>query len=74
MDFTFLASSPSLKLNFDLVRIFIIENLNSLKKRDFFKSEVIDEWWNNQKNEYDCVKIWQLVTFELWYQKYFENH
>ncbi|AZB31548.1 asparagine synthase (glutamine-hydrolyzing) [Chryseobacterium balustinum] len=56
------------------VRTFIIENLNSLKKRNFFNSEVIDEWWNNQKNEYDFVKIWQLVTFELWYQKYFENH
>lgn len=55
------------------VREFIFENLNSLKKRNFFKSEIIDEWWNNQKNEYDCVKIWQLVTFELWYQKYFEN-
>lgn len=55
------------------VREFILENLNSLKKRNFFKSEIIDEWWNNQKNEYDCVKIWQLVTFELWYQKYFEN-
>ncbi|MDY0930016.1 asparagine synthase (glutamine-hydrolyzing) [Chryseobacterium sp. CFBP8996] len=56
------------------VRTFIIENLNSLKKRNFFNSEVIDAWWNHQKNEYDCVKIWQLVTFELWYQKYFENH
>ncbi|WP_404984651.1 asparagine synthase (glutamine-hydrolyzing) [Chryseobacterium sp. M5] len=54
-------------------REFILENLNSLKKRNFFKPEVINEWWNNQKNEYDCVKIWQLVTFELWYQKYFEN-
>lgn len=56
------------------VREFILENLNSLKKRNFFKPEVIDAWWNNQKNEYDYVKIWQLVTFELWYQKYFENH
>lgn len=55
------------------VRTFIVENLESLKKRNFFSSKVIDEWWNNQKNEYDCVKIWQLVTFELWYQKYFEN-
>jgi len=55
------------------VREFIIESLNSLKKREFFNSELIDEWWNHQKNEYDCVKIWQLVTFELWYQKYFEN-
>ena len=56
------------------VRAFIIENLSSLKKRNFFNAEVIDEWWSNQKKEYDCVKIWQLVTFELWYQKYFENH
>ena len=55
------------------VRTFIIENLDSLKKRDFFNPKVIDDWWNNQNNEYDCVKIWQLVTFELWYQKYFEN-
>jgi len=54
-------------------REFILENLNSLKKRNFFKPEIIDQWSNNQKNEYDCVKIWQLVTFELWYQKYFEN-
>ena len=56
------------------VRAFIVENLNSLKKRNFFNANIIDEWWINQKNEYDCVKIWQLVTFELWYQKYFENH
>lgn len=56
------------------VRAFIIGNLNSLKKRNFFNSNIIDEWWSNQKSEYDCVKIWQLVTFELWYQKYFENH
>ncbi|MBW7675120.1 asparagine synthase (glutamine-hydrolyzing) [Chryseobacterium chendengshani] len=52
---------------------FIVENLESLKKRNFFNSEVIDEWWKNQKDEYDYVKIWQLVTFELWYQKYFEE-
>lgn len=55
------------------VRDFIIENLESLKTRNFFKAEIIDEWWQNQNNVYDCVKIWQLVTFELWYQKYFDN-
>ena len=55
------------------IRNFIIENLESLKKRNFFKTEVIDEWWNRLENEYDWVKIWQLVTFELWYQKYFEK-
>ncbi|MBB6333211.1 asparagine synthase (glutamine-hydrolyzing) [Chryseobacterium sediminis] len=55
------------------VRDFIVENLNSLKKRNFFNAAVIDEWWNHQEHEYDWVKIWQLVTFELWYQKYFEK-
>ena len=55
------------------VRDFIVENLKSLKKRNFFNAAVIDEWWNHQEYEYDWVKIWQLVTFELWYQKYFEK-
>lgn len=55
------------------VRDFIVENLESLKKRNFFNAAVIDEWWNHQEYEYDWVKIWQLVTFELWYQKYFDK-
>lgn len=59
--------------NENKVRNFIEENLSSLKKRNFFNVDVIDEWWQNQNDVYDCVKIWQLVTFELWYQKYFEN-
>ena len=57
--------------NEEKVRVFIEENLESLKKRNFFNPEIIDQWWNNQKDVSDCVKIWQLVTFELWYQKYF---
>ncbi|PWN58698.1 asparagine synthase (glutamine-hydrolyzing) [Chryseobacterium viscerum] len=55
------------------VRDFIVETLESLKKRTFFNAAMIDEWWNHQEHEYDWVKIWQLVTFELWYQKYFEK-
>lgn len=55
------------------VRDFIDENLERLKQRDFFRAEVIDEWWSHQEHDYDWVKIWQLVTFELWYQKYFEK-
>ncbi|WBV59092.1 asparagine synthase (glutamine-hydrolyzing) [Chryseobacterium camelliae] len=55
------------------VRDFIKENLESLKKRNFFNADIIDEWWGNQNEVYASVKIWQLVTFELWYQKYFEN-
>ncbi|MCL8535920.1 asparagine synthase (glutamine-hydrolyzing) [Chryseobacterium gallinarum] len=55
------------------MQAFITEALESLKKREFFKPEVVDEWWNHLENEYDWVKIWQLVTFELWYQKYFEK-
>jgi len=57
--------------NKEKVRVFIDENLESLKKRNFFNPEIIDQWWNNQNDVYDCVKIFQLVTFELWYQKYF---
>lgn len=57
--------------NEEKVQNFITENLESLKKRNFFKPETIDKWLKNQNNIYDCVKIWQLVTFELWYQKYF---
>ncbi|MET3037944.1 asparagine synthase (glutamine-hydrolyzing) [Chryseobacterium sp. NRRL B-14859] len=55
------------------MRDFITEALESLKKRGFFRPEVMDEWWNGMESEYDWVKIWQLVTFELWYQKYFEK-
>jgi asparagine synthase (glutamine-hydrolysing) len=55
------------------LRDFITDNLESLKKRNFFNTAVIDKWWNHQEHEYDWVKIWQLVTFELWYQKYFEE-
>ncbi|MCY0969786.1 asparagine synthase (glutamine-hydrolyzing) [Chryseobacterium wangxinyae] len=55
------------------IQDFIIQNLERLKKRNFFNNEIIDDWWKNQSDAYDYVKIWQLVTFELWYQKYFEN-
>lgn len=51
----------------------VIKNLESLKNRAFFDSNTIDAWWQNLSEDYDYVKIWQLVTFELWYQKYFEN-
>ncbi len=54
------------------VRNFIAEQLESLKTRNFFNAETMDLWWKNQRSDYDCVKIWQLVTFELWYQRYFE--
>ncbi len=53
---------------------FIIENLNSLKNRGFFKAEIIDQWYNNKDDSNRHLKIWQLITFELWYQKYFENY
>lgn len=55
------------------VRNFVTEQLESLKTRGFFNAATIDQWWQNQNSDYDCVKIWQLVTFELWYQRYFES-
>jgi len=51
----------------------VVETLESLKTRNFFDPQLITYWWQNVKEDYDYVKIWQLVTFELWYQKYFEN-
>ena len=55
------------------IRIFIAENLARLKKRGFFDEKVISQWKVEEKKHYDYVKIWQLVTFELWYQKYLDG-
>lgn len=55
------------------IRIFIAENLARLKMRGFFDEKVIEQWEKEEKQMYDYAKIWQLVTFELWYQKYFEG-
>lgn len=59
--------------NEEKIRIFISENLERLKKRGFFDEKIITLWENEEKKLYDYAKVWQLVTFELWYQKYFEN-
>lgn len=52
---------------------FVNEHLESLAKRNFFKKEIIQDWWKNCREDYDYIKIWQVVTFEIWYRKYFEN-
>ncbi|SKB82301.1 asparagine synthase (glutamine-hydrolysing) [Soonwooa buanensis] len=57
----------------DKAKNFVSDNLKNLKKRGFFKSEIIDKWQQEAQEPMDYVRLWQLVTFELWYQKYFEN-
>ncbi|MGL6038827.1 MAG: asparagine synthase (glutamine-hydrolyzing) [Soonwooa sp.] len=57
----------------DKAKNFISENLKSLKTRGFFNSDIIDKWQQEAQEPMDYVRLWQLVTFELWYQKYFEN-
>lgn len=52
---------------------FVETTLSSLKKRTFFNAEIISQWQNAASEDFDFVRLWQLVTFELWYQKYFEN-
>ena len=34
----------------------------------------IEFWMNNIEKDFDLVKIWQLVTFEIWMQKYFDSY
>lgn len=55
------------------VQKFISNHLNQLKKRNFFNPDIIDEWNSSKMHYKNHLKIWQLVTFEIWYQKYFEN-
>jgi asparagine synthase (glutamine-hydrolysing) len=55
------------------MRDFVSEHLTSLAKRNFFNKNIIENWWENCSEDHDYIKIWQLVTFEIWYRKYFEN-
>lgn len=55
------------------VQRFISDHLDQLKKRNFFNADTIDEWNSSKIDSSNHLKIWQLVTFEIWYQKYFEN-
>ena len=53
---------------------FITENIDYLKKRKIFNNAIIDTWMNSIEKDFDLVKIWQLVTFEIWMQKYFDPY
>lgn len=54
------------------LRDFINEHLESLKKRNIFNNSTIEKWQNNIHKPEDLNKIWQLVTFEVWQQTYFD--
>lgn len=55
-------------------RDFVFENLESLKKREIFRTETVDRWAANIHSPADLGKIWQLVTFEIWMQTYFDSN
>lgn len=55
-------------------RNFINEHIESLKTRKIFNNATIEFWMNNIEKDFDLVKIWQLVTFEIWMQKYFDSY
>lgn len=54
------------------VKEMILDNLEKLKNRHIFNSELIDKWSNSEINEANSSKLWQLFTFELWLQKYLD--
>ena len=54
------------------LRIFISIHLESLKARRLFNNTTIDQWHHNIHKPEDLNKIWQLVTFEIWQQAYFD--
>lgn len=51
---------------------FINSQLESLKKRNVFNNSTIEKWQNSIHKPEDLNKIWQLVTFEVWQQTYFD--
>ncbi|WP_262915732.1 asparagine synthase (glutamine-hydrolyzing) [Chryseobacterium taklimakanense] len=54
------------------LRNFIKEHLESLKKRNILNNSTIEKWQNSIHKPEDLNKIWQLVTFEVWQQTYFD--
>lgn len=54
------------------LRSFISIHLESLKARELFNNTTIHQWHHNIHKPEDLNKIWQLVTFEIWQQAYFD--
>ncbi len=52
---------------------FVNEHIVSLKKRKVFSTKTIENWQKNIHSAEDLGKIWQLVTFEILMQTYFDS-
>lgn len=50
----------------------LLENINNLIKRRIFNTQTIEKWLNNGIFDSYASKLWQLLTFELWLQKYLD--
>lgn len=51
---------------------YMIEQLERLKKREMFNNKTIDKWWQSRKMPEGFLKIWQLVTTEVWLRNYID--
>lgn len=52
---------------------FVLDRLQSLKKRDIFNSDVIDKIYNQWSYGFRSFRsVWQLVSIENWFQVYFD--
>ncbi len=54
------------------LRAFIDEHLQLLKSRKIFNNAPIERWEGSILVPGNLSKIWQLVTFEIWMQTYFD--
>lgn len=50
----------------------LLDNINNLIKRGIFNTKTIKKWLNNGISDSNASKLWQLLTFELWLQKYLD--
>ncbi|HTN46254.1 MAG TPA: asparagine synthase (glutamine-hydrolyzing) [Flavipsychrobacter sp.] len=52
---------------------FAEQHLERLKKRSIFNRKAIDTYWSQRQDPSTFFKIWQLVTTEVWLNKYIDK-
>ncbi len=63
-------SVPQKMLKDRVLKEFIFDSINQLKKRHIFHNDTIDQILSSN----DSVKTWQLVSTELWIQNFIDNN
>ena len=54
-------------------KAYVWQKLDKLKQRGIFNNSVIDGAMQYQRLNIHYLRIWQLLTCELWFEKYFDN-